>query len=44
VDGPFIQAQRSLDLTFRGSRNQRLIDLNATRQTGDMALWAPRQW
>lgn len=25
VDGPFIQAQRDLDLQFRGSRNQRLL-------------------
>jgi anaerobic ribonucleoside-triphosphate reductase activating protein len=34
VDGPFILAQRSLDLSFRGSRNQRLIDLEKTRQAG----------
>lgn len=34
VDGPFILVQRSLDLSFRGSRNQRLIDLEKTRQAG----------
>ena len=34
VDGPFILARRSLDLRFRGSRNQRLIDLEKTRQAG----------
>ena len=34
VDGPFILAQRSLDLSFRGSCNQRLIDLEKTRQAG----------
>ena len=34
VDGPFILAGRSLDLSFRGSRNQRLIDLEKTRQAG----------
>lgn len=27
VDGPFVEAQRSLDLLFRGSSNQRLIDV-----------------
>ena len=27
VDGPFIEAQRSLDLLFRGSSNQRLVDV-----------------
>ncbi len=27
VDGPFIEAQKSLDLLFRGSSNQRLIDV-----------------
>lgn len=29
VDGPFIEAQRDLDLLFRGSANQRLLDLRA---------------
>lgn len=27
VDGPFILEERSLDLDFRGSRNQRLVDV-----------------
>lgn len=27
VDGPFIMAQRNTDLLFRGSKNQRLIDV-----------------
>ena len=27
VDGPFIESQKSLDLLFRGSANQRLIDV-----------------
>ena len=29
VDGPYIEAQRDLELQFRGSRNQRVIDLKA---------------
>ena len=31
VDGPFILAERDLTLTFRGSRNQRVIDLKGKR-------------
>ena len=27
VDGPFVQAEKSLELDFRGSRNQRVIDI-----------------
>ena len=27
IDGPFLQAQRSLELSFRGSRNQRILDV-----------------
>ena len=33
VDGPFVQAQKDITLRFRGSSNQRLIDLAATRAT-----------
>ena len=36
VDGPFILAQRSLELRFRGSKNQRLIDVKATRAAGEV--------
>ncbi len=32
IDGPFILEERDLTLTFRGSRNQRLIDLRAERK------------
>ncbi len=31
VDGPFVQAQKDITLRFRGSANQRIIDMNATR-------------
>lgn len=30
IDGPFIQEQKDLTLLFRGSRNQRIIDIPAT--------------
>ena len=38
VDGPFILAQKDLKLKFRGSANQRLIDLNKTREAGMVQL------
>jgi len=44
VDGKFVQAERTLDLPFCGSRNQRVIDLVKTRALGDVALLAPPQW
>lgn len=31
IDGPFILAQRDITLKFRGSRNQRLIDLKTRK-------------
>lgn len=39
VDGRFILAKKDIRLRFRGSANQRLIDLNKTRQTGEITLW-----
>lgn len=44
VDGPFILAQRSLELDFCGSKNQRLIDMNETRRQGRIVLWTPPEW
>ena len=38
IDGRFIQSEKDLTLTFRGSRNQRIIDMNKTRQTGKITL------
>ena len=40
VDGPFVLSERSLELRFRGSRNQRVIDMKRTRETGAVALVA----
>lgn len=36
VDGPFVEAEKSLMLKFRGSRNQRAIDMKAYRATGQI--------
>ena len=38
VDGPFIEEEKDISLRFRGSRNQRIIDLNATRAQGRVVL------
>lgn len=39
VDGPFILARRDLTLPYRGSENQRVIDLAKTRETGRIVLY-----
>ena len=41
VEGPFIQAERDTKLHFRGSRNQRLIDIPRTLATGTLTQWHP---
>lgn len=43
VDGRFVEALRDISLRFRGSSNQRLIDLNATRKTGEIVLLPDRK-
>ena len=39
VDGPFVEAQKDITLRFRGSANQRLIDMQRTRAQGGVVLW-----
>ena len=38
VDGPFIEEKKNIMIKFRGSENQRIIDMDKTRETGKMAL------
>lgn len=39
VDGPFVLAQRNLTLAYRGSENQRVIDMVKTRETGAVVFY-----
>ena len=39
VDGRFLLGEKNITLRFRGSRNQRLIDMKRTRQEGQVVLW-----
>lgn len=39
VDGPFVESRKNLSLRFRGSDNQRLIDVKASLKQGKVVLW-----
>ncbi len=39
VDGPFVESKKNLSLRFRGSENQRLIDVPASLAAGEIVLW-----
>lgn len=41
VDGPFVQSLRDESLLFRGSSNQRLIDVKRSMEEGTVVLYAP---
>ncbi len=44
VDGRFRQEEKSLSLLYRGSSNQRLIDVKKTLQMGAIVNWEPPVW
>ena len=39
VDGRFVESKKNLSLRFRGSENQRLIDVKASLKEGNVVLW-----
>lgn len=39
IDGPFREEERDLSLAFRGSRNQRMIDVRASIKEGRIVTW-----
>ncbi len=44
VDGRFVLAERSLELLYCGSRNQRVIDLVKTRERGEVVPYQEPTW
>lgn len=42
VDGPFILAQKNIRLRFRGSENQRIINVKRSLGAGQVVLWKER--
>ena len=38
VDGPFVEEKKNLMLKFKGSENQRVIDMNKTRESGKIEI------
>lgn len=43
VDGPFVEAQKNLNLVFCGSENQQLVDVQKTLKAGHLVLWDREQ-
>ena len=43
VDGPFVEAKKNLSLRFRGSENQRIIDVKKSLASGKIVLWDDNQ-
>ena len=39
VDGRFVKELKDISLQFRGSRNQRVIDMDRTREAGEITIW-----
>ena len=44
IDGPFILAEKSLELAFRGSRNQRILDVPKSLAAGEAVLTTSKRW
>ena len=44
IDGPFLQEERSLQLSFRGSRNQRILDVPKSLACGEAVEITSGRW
>ena len=44
IDGPYLEAERSLELNFRGSRNQRVLNVPASLKAGQAVPETSPRW
>lgn len=44
IDGPFVLEERSLELNFRGSRNQRILNVPQSLKAGKAVLENSERW
>ena len=44
IDGPFLQAEKSLEVAFRGSRNQRILDVPKSLAAGEAVWMTSPRW
>ena len=44
IDGPFLLAEKSLEIAFRGSRNQRILDVKKSLAEGRAVETTSRRW
>ena len=44
IDGPFLMAQTSLEIAFRGSRNQRILDVKKSLAEGKAVCVTSGRW
>ena len=44
IDGPFLLAERSLEIAFRGSRNQRILDVKKSLAEGKAMETTSKRW
>ena len=44
IDGPFLKAEKSLEIAFRGSRNQRILDVPESLAAGEAVQTTSKRW
>ena len=44
IDGPFVQAEKSLEIAFRGSKNQRILDVPQSLAAGKAIRTESKRW
>ena len=44
IDGPFLMAEKSLEIAFRGSRNQRILDVPKSLAAGEAVETTQLRW